>query len=195
MESKRQALSLQGLSWKHLLGRFTYLVFQSRRKYWWRTHLPQLQSAAECEMYEMYCSVSLLLWLGSSDPEITKGTLEGIEKYLVENYGNIPRTSQKGGQGRLQMLTLGSGILWKPIFWIHELGLPYKYSTFMYSLFSFNFFPHTYMLANTILMMLILAFQFNDILLYTSRGLTASNQFKVHGHLPLYGMTVSIVRT
>uniref|UniRef100_A0A803WCZ5 FERM, ARHGEF and pleckstrin domain-containing protein 1 n=1 Tax=Ficedula albicollis TaxID=59894 RepID=A0A803WCZ5_FICAL len=35
-------------------------------------------------------------------------------------------------------------------------------------------------------------FLFNDILLYTSRGLTASNQFKVHGHLPLYGMTVSI---
>ncbi|PKU28668.1 hypothetical protein llap_21028 [Limosa lapponica baueri] len=32
-------------------------------------------------------------------------------------------------------------------------------------------------------------FLFNDILLYTSRGLTASNQFKVHGHLPLYGMT------
>ncbi|KAL2310757.1 hypothetical protein Nmel_002424 [Mimus melanotis] len=31
-------------------------------------------------------------------------------------------------------------------------------------------------------------FLFNDILLYTSRGLTASNQFKVHGHLPLYGM-------
>lgn len=33
-------------------------------------------------------------------------------------------------------------------------------------------------------------FLFNDILLYTSRGLTASNQFKVHGHLPLYGMTM-----
>ncbi|XP_025005938.2 FERM, ARHGEF and pleckstrin domain-containing protein 1 isoform X1 [Gallus gallus] len=33
-------------------------------------------------------------------------------------------------------------------------------------------------------------FLFNDILLYTSRGLTASNQFKVHGHLPLYGMTI-----
>lgn len=39
--------------------------------------------------------------------------------------------------------------------------------------------------------MFILAFQFNDVLLYTSRGLTASNQFKVHGQLPLYGMTVS----
>ncbi|XP_041526171.1 FERM, ARHGEF and pleckstrin domain-containing protein 1 isoform X1 [Microtus oregoni] len=33
-------------------------------------------------------------------------------------------------------------------------------------------------------------FLFNDVLLYTSRGLTASNQFKVHGQLPLYGMTV-----
>uniref|UniRef100_A0A8C0LI65 FERM, ARHGEF and pleckstrin domain-containing protein 1 n=1 Tax=Canis lupus dingo TaxID=286419 RepID=A0A8C0LI65_CANLU len=31
---------------------------------------------------------------------------------------------------------------------------------------------------------------FNDVLLYTSRGLTASNQFKVHGQLPLYGMTI-----
>uniref|UniRef100_A0A8C2EX70 PH domain-containing protein n=1 Tax=Cyprinus carpio TaxID=7962 RepID=A0A8C2EX70_CYPCA len=26
--------------------------------------------------------------------------------------------------------------------------------------------------------------------MYTSRGLTASNQFKVHGQLPLYGMTI-----
>ncbi|TKC53363.1 hypothetical protein EI555_005678 [Monodon monoceros] len=33
-------------------------------------------------------------------------------------------------------------------------------------------------------------FLFNDVLLYTSRGLTASNQFKVHGQLPLYGMTM-----
>ncbi|XP_069858808.1 FERM, ARHGEF and pleckstrin domain-containing protein 1 [Dipodomys merriami] len=33
-------------------------------------------------------------------------------------------------------------------------------------------------------------FLFNDVLLYTSRGLTTSNQFKVHGQLPLYGMTV-----
>lgn len=38
---------------------------------------------------------------------------------------------------------------------------------------------------------LVLFFQFNDVLLYTSRGLTACNQFKVHGQLPLYGMTVS----
>lgn len=33
-------------------------------------------------------------------------------------------------------------------------------------------------------------FLFNDVLLYTSRGLTACNQFKVHGQLPLYGMTL-----
>ncbi|KAL8189971.1 UNVERIFIED_CONTAM: FERM, ARHGEF and pleckstrin domain-containing protein 1 [Gekko kuhli] len=33
-------------------------------------------------------------------------------------------------------------------------------------------------------------FLFNDALLYTSRGLTASNQFKVHGQLPLYGMMI-----
>ncbi|XP_078077666.1 FERM, ARHGEF and pleckstrin domain-containing protein 1-like [Mustelus asterias] len=33
-------------------------------------------------------------------------------------------------------------------------------------------------------------FLFNDILLYTSRGLTATNQFKVHGQIPLYGMTI-----
>ncbi|KAM9031034.1 FERM, ARHGEF and pleckstrin domain-containing protein 1 isoform X1 [Sarcophilus harrisii] len=33
-------------------------------------------------------------------------------------------------------------------------------------------------------------FLFNDVLLYTSRGLTATNQFKVHGQLPLYGMTI-----
>ncbi|XP_053311325.1 FERM, ARHGEF and pleckstrin domain-containing protein 1 isoform X3 [Spea bombifrons] len=33
-------------------------------------------------------------------------------------------------------------------------------------------------------------FLFNDVLLYTSRGLTSSNQFKVHGQLPLYNMTV-----
>ncbi|OWK62900.1 FERM, RhoGEF and pleckstrin domain-containing protein 1 [Lonchura striata] len=37
---------------------------------------------------------------------------------------------------------------------------------------------------------LVIPGRFNDILLYTSRGLTASNQFKVHGHLPLYGMTM-----
>uniref|UniRef100_A0A8C6TU33 FERM, ARHGEF and pleckstrin domain-containing protein 1 n=1 Tax=Neogobius melanostomus TaxID=47308 RepID=A0A8C6TU33_9GOBI len=33
-------------------------------------------------------------------------------------------------------------------------------------------------------------FLFSDCLVYTSRGMTASNQFKVHGQLPLYGMTV-----
>ncbi|XP_023698321.2 FERM, ARHGEF and pleckstrin domain-containing protein 1-like isoform X2 [Paramormyrops kingsleyae] len=33
-------------------------------------------------------------------------------------------------------------------------------------------------------------FLFNDILLYTSRGMTASSQFKVHGQLLLYGMTI-----
>uniref|UniRef100_A0A8C8FVM1 FERM, ARHGEF and pleckstrin domain-containing protein 1 n=1 Tax=Oncorhynchus tshawytscha TaxID=74940 RepID=A0A8C8FVM1_ONCTS len=33
-------------------------------------------------------------------------------------------------------------------------------------------------------------FLFNDVLLYTSRGMTATNQFKVHGQLPLYGMTI-----
>lgn len=83
----------------------------------------------------MYHSVSLLLRLDSSDPEITKGILEGIGKYPVENYGNIPKTSWKGRQGRQQVLTLGGGILWKPIFWIHALGLPYKYSAFLYSPF------------------------------------------------------------
>ncbi|XP_033864830.3 FERM, ARHGEF and pleckstrin domain-containing protein 1-like isoform X1 [Acipenser ruthenus] len=34
-------------------------------------------------------------------------------------------------------------------------------------------------------------FLFNDVLLYTSRGMTASNQFKVHGQLQLYGMTIT----
>ncbi|XP_030636646.1 FERM, ARHGEF and pleckstrin domain-containing protein 1 isoform X3 [Chanos chanos] len=33
-------------------------------------------------------------------------------------------------------------------------------------------------------------FLFNDVLMYTSRGMTSSNQFKVHGQLPLYGMTI-----
>uniref|UniRef100_A0AAY4D394 FERM, ARHGEF and pleckstrin domain-containing protein 1 n=1 Tax=Denticeps clupeoides TaxID=299321 RepID=A0AAY4D394_9TELE len=32
--------------------------------------------------------------------------------------------------------------------------------------------------------------QFNDVLLYTSRGMTSTNQFKVHGKLPLRGMTI-----
>ncbi|KAK7893094.1 hypothetical protein WMY93_022246 [Mugilogobius chulae] len=31
---------------------------------------------------------------------------------------------------------------------------------------------------------------FCDCLVYTSRGMTAANQFKVHGQLPLYGMTI-----
>ncbi|CAB1328542.1 unnamed protein product [Coregonus sp. 'balchen'] len=33
-------------------------------------------------------------------------------------------------------------------------------------------------------------FLFNDVLLYTSRGMTATNQFKVHGQLLLHGMTI-----
>lgn len=33
-------------------------------------------------------------------------------------------------------------------------------------------------------------FLFNDVLMYTSRGMTPSNQFKVHGQFPLYGMTI-----
>ncbi|KAL2081634.1 hypothetical protein ACEWY4_023487 [Coilia grayii] len=33
-------------------------------------------------------------------------------------------------------------------------------------------------------------FLFNDVLLYTSRGMTATNQFKVHGQLSLHGMTI-----
>lgn len=33
--------------------------------------------------------------------------------------------------------------------------------------------------------------QFSDVILYTSRGMTPTNQFKVHGQLPLHGMTVS----
>ncbi|XP_068176610.1 FERM, ARHGEF and pleckstrin domain-containing protein 2 isoform X2 [Antennarius striatus] len=33
-------------------------------------------------------------------------------------------------------------------------------------------------------------FQFSDMLLYTSKGVTATNQFKVHGQLPLHGMIV-----
>uniref|UniRef100_A0A8C6SQA7 FERM, ARHGEF and pleckstrin domain-containing protein 1 n=1 Tax=Neogobius melanostomus TaxID=47308 RepID=A0A8C6SQA7_9GOBI len=31
---------------------------------------------------------------------------------------------------------------------------------------------------------------FSDVILYTSRGMTSSNQFKVHGQLPLRGMTI-----
>ncbi|XP_039861672.1 FERM, ARHGEF and pleckstrin domain-containing protein 1-like isoform X2 [Simochromis diagramma] len=33
-------------------------------------------------------------------------------------------------------------------------------------------------------------FLFDDVILYTSRGMTATNQFKVHGQLPLHGMTI-----
>uniref|UniRef100_A0A6Q2ZKJ2 FERM, ARHGEF and pleckstrin domain-containing protein 1 n=1 Tax=Esox lucius TaxID=8010 RepID=A0A6Q2ZKJ2_ESOLU len=33
-------------------------------------------------------------------------------------------------------------------------------------------------------------FLFSDVLVYTSRGMTSANQFKVHGQLPLYGMTI-----
>ncbi|KAF3857095.1 hypothetical protein F7725_008954 [Dissostichus mawsoni] len=33
-------------------------------------------------------------------------------------------------------------------------------------------------------------FLFSDSLVYTSRGMTPSNQFKVHGQMPLYGMTI-----
>uniref|UniRef100_A0A3Q0SQX2 FERM, ARHGEF and pleckstrin domain-containing protein 1 n=1 Tax=Amphilophus citrinellus TaxID=61819 RepID=A0A3Q0SQX2_AMPCI len=33
-------------------------------------------------------------------------------------------------------------------------------------------------------------FLFNDVILYTSRGMTATNQFKVHGQLLLHGMTI-----
>ncbi|XP_034741322.1 FERM, ARHGEF and pleckstrin domain-containing protein 1 isoform X1 [Etheostoma cragini] len=33
-------------------------------------------------------------------------------------------------------------------------------------------------------------FLFNDVILYTSRGMTATNQFKIHGQLPLHGMTI-----
>uniref|UniRef100_A0A672JNC5 FERM, ARHGEF and pleckstrin domain-containing protein 1 n=1 Tax=Salarias fasciatus TaxID=181472 RepID=A0A672JNC5_SALFA len=33
-------------------------------------------------------------------------------------------------------------------------------------------------------------FLFNDVILYTSRGMTATNQFKMHGQLQLHGMTI-----
>uniref|UniRef100_A0AAR2LJT2 FERM, ARHGEF and pleckstrin domain-containing protein 2 n=1 Tax=Pygocentrus nattereri TaxID=42514 RepID=A0AAR2LJT2_PYGNA len=49
-----------------------------------------------------------------------------------------------------------------------------------FSLFLFFIFDHT------------LLSQFSDMLLYTSKGVTATNQFKVHGQLPLHGMIVSI---
>lgn len=37
-----------------------------------------------------------------------------------------------------------------------------------------------------------MSLQFSDMLLYTSKGVTATNQFKVHGQLPLHGMIVSL---
>ncbi|XP_077472708.1 FERM, ARHGEF and pleckstrin domain-containing protein 1 isoform X1 [Stigmatopora argus] len=33
-------------------------------------------------------------------------------------------------------------------------------------------------------------FLFNDVILYSSRGMTGTNQFKIHGQLPLHGMTI-----
>ncbi|KAM7106615.1 FERM, ARHGEF and pleckstrin domain-containing protein 2 isoform 4-T6 [Ciconia maguari] len=33
-------------------------------------------------------------------------------------------------------------------------------------------------------------FLFSDMLLYTSKGVTGTNQFKIHGHIPLHGMLV-----
>ncbi|XP_064186771.1 FERM, ARHGEF and pleckstrin domain-containing protein 2 isoform X2 [Anguilla rostrata] len=36
-------------------------------------------------------------------------------------------------------------------------------------------------------------FLFSDMLLYTSKGVTATNQFKVHGQLPLYGMILIVL--
>ncbi|XP_059506929.1 FERM, ARHGEF and pleckstrin domain-containing protein 2 isoform X4 [Stegostoma tigrinum] len=36
-------------------------------------------------------------------------------------------------------------------------------------------------------------FLFSDMLLYTSKGVTTSNQFKVHGQLPLYGMILIVL--
>lgn len=41
------------------------------------------------------------------------------------------------------------------------------------------------------LIVLFLPFQFSDMLLYTSKGVTGTNQFKIHGHLSLHGMLVS----
>ncbi|XP_071607772.1 FERM, ARHGEF and pleckstrin domain-containing protein 2 isoform X5 [Heliangelus exortis] len=36
-------------------------------------------------------------------------------------------------------------------------------------------------------------FLFSDMLLYTSKGVTGTNQFKVHGHLPLHGMLLIVL--
>lgn len=38
-----------------------------------------------------------------------------------------------------------------------------------------------------------MSFQFSDMLLYTSKGVTATNQFKVHGQLPLHGMILIVL--
>ncbi|XP_034737041.1 FERM, ARHGEF and pleckstrin domain-containing protein 2 isoform X5 [Etheostoma cragini] len=38
-------------------------------------------------------------------------------------------------------------------------------------------------------------FLFSDMLLYTSKGVTATNQFKVHGQLPLHGMILIVLDT
>ncbi|XP_068176612.1 FERM, ARHGEF and pleckstrin domain-containing protein 2 isoform X4 [Antennarius striatus] len=38
-------------------------------------------------------------------------------------------------------------------------------------------------------------FLFSDMLLYTSKGVTATNQFKVHGQLPLHGMILIVLET
>ncbi|XP_074859817.1 FERM, ARHGEF and pleckstrin domain-containing protein 2 isoform X1 [Carettochelys insculpta] len=36
-------------------------------------------------------------------------------------------------------------------------------------------------------------FLFSDMLLYTSKGVTGANQFKIHGHLPLHGMLLIVL--
>ncbi|XP_075573305.1 FERM, ARHGEF and pleckstrin domain-containing protein 2 isoform X2 [Pelecanus crispus] len=36
-------------------------------------------------------------------------------------------------------------------------------------------------------------FLFSDMLLYTSKGVTGTNQFKIHGHLPLHGMLLIVL--
>ncbi|XP_068599155.1 FERM, ARHGEF and pleckstrin domain-containing protein 2 [Brachionichthys hirsutus] len=38
-------------------------------------------------------------------------------------------------------------------------------------------------------------FLFSDMLLYTSKGVTATNQFKVHGQLPLHGMILIVLES
>lgn len=56
-----------------------------------------------------------------------------------------------------------------------------RFTLFFSSTFSLSLFP------------CLSGYQFNDVILYTSRGMTATNQFKVHGQLLLRGMTVSAV--